>query len=681
MQLCKSDESSEVAKFKKIIGDELKIHGEDKLIEKFLDDISKKYDNFMLKTLASGIINKQEKEIGTVKGAFNIFKNNETVISHQQLVDENKTNIQYQPEAEASDSITAPGFSQGKHNETQHEIAKQDLLNHFNENFLKTRDLNDKFVNYVDENGRNFAKFYVVPEEFYKMTSDPFIKEFINKHTKSQVMQFIRIKENFKEKMYQILEAKFKVNLEMMFNPPIMNNYVSKKVQLHSLKSYFIKQFQNNSVLIDKFIEFLDHEIERADEVDKFRVLRENLENFKNPLMEKFIKNYKDDQVMDVMKSISDDRIPLNETDTCKIDALMMFDKEHMKHILLRCLLKNNLNRRFSDASKVNEKFLDYLDDMKICNLTLYDVEPEEFYRLDQDKIMIHFVEKYEGERIKDVLDLIISPEEAKISLYNERINIEMMFNTDILKNYLSRKLNIMELESTMKRQFSDIPKFIKKFIDYIQNSNVDPKKYNLKADDFFKLKNDVALARFVKDNRVQQMKDELNRLNPRFAESDFKIMEKRGIVDSINIEMLFRPSRLKSFLVNVYINDCKTGFAKILMSQPEEWGRTPDKCIIDPICTKLKLRYDNEIKAEVDKFPIATRTFDEVDEMIFDMTRDEVEKRQLIFDGDVDCLVAYMKRRNIGNSKWYDIELLTDDRKRKEKLNNLIREFKYNRM
>jgi hypothetical protein len=67
--------------------------------------------------------------------------------------------------------------------------------------------------------------------------------------------------------------------------------------------------------------------------------------------------------------------------------------------------------------------------------------------------------------------------------------------------------------------------------------------------------------------------------------------------------------------------------------------------------------------------------TFDEVDDMFFDLARDAIDQSFPTFKQDKECIVAFIKR-NDDMEKLYHVDLLTDDQKLKEVVREIIDKF-----
>lgn len=146
---------------------------------------------------------------------------------------------------------------------------------------------------------------------------------------------------------------------------------------------------------------------------------------------------------------------------------------------------------------------------------------------------------------------------------------------------------------------------------------------------------------------------------------------------------MLFEPEKMIRYL-NKKLQFCtEKVFEKLSLSVlplnnvDTIWSRTPDKCIVYEICNKTSMSNWNEdkVEGEINTYKkITERTFDEVDDIFFDLVIEDV--REMQDTADEDCLVAFIKR-NDDMKKLYHISLLNEDNKRKKVVKTYIDNYK----
>lgn len=471
------------------------------------------------------------------------------------------------------------------------------------------------------------------------------------------------------------------------------NNHQNKaKISYYQLLGHLNHHFSQTSELNKQFVDYIDA---NGGDFGKFYL---NPKDFYGMTTDYFIQGfihkyrvYAVEDSLTILVHEKDIKYYLNRLSQYgildKINVEMMFVPANRDNFIYKQILLDDIRRKFYkkfvDNQNLIEKFISHLSKTFMSATDIGKYNPDNLKELNNDPIMRRFIDENKEQQAR-ILNRFKNEDLNLMKNHNiyNQIDAPMMFDKRLMTSFLSKFLLARLMEQNLNRQFPDATNVNKWFVDFLDKNNVpDMKRYDLTQESLFNLENETLMREFVRQFGNQQVRVILKKLNPQFVEQDFVRLNQSGFIHSINLEMMFVPPTMESYLKKEFVKDCQREFSSLkLIDQTEEWGKTPDKCIFDPICENVKnfLIPDEKekIKNELKNFPIALRSFDEVDEMFFDLISDDVQDHyQFNFQGDVDCLIAYIKRTN-NEKKWYNIDLITNDEERKKKLKEIIAAF-----
>lgn len=563
-------------------------------------------------------------------------------------------------------------------------VTYEKLLNRLNSQFKMSPASNKKFVDDLKDQDGNYTAYF-----FDDQTMNQYENETIKTALETLAMQFNDSGQQINN--YELLRTNNifdEISVEMVFNGTIMKIFLQKKLLELFVKRHFDNHFRDFE-LNAEFASYISKQESLLNSKMFFRTPPEHFYKFNNDsAMKTFIEANKERQVMKVLKISEKDVEWLKKEDTwSQIYALEIFGENKMKNLFQKSLKKVTVRQRFRNApNHVVEWFIEFLTkkgeyDNKTDFKSAGDITDRS---LKNKNLMREFIKTYQAKHTENVLNIMNNEEsENWLTMLDNGnalgdISVDMMFDFELMQKCLNEKISKISLRNFLDKQFPQAKELNSRFVRFLVKSNETLKNYELQPVQFYRLNEDPVMSGFIDRNKKTQIMEALRRLSVQAAQQDFNYFNRTNILQKINVEIMFNPTEMEIFFRKVYAIGCRNAFITVLKDKPEAWGRTPDKCIINPICNSTpKLWSKREIEDTLKKFPTVSRTFDEVDEMIFDLTRDEVGNGRLSFEGDIDCLIAFMKEKNTGSTPWFDIDLLTDDGKRTKKLEEIINDYK----
>lgn len=239
----------------------------------------------------------------------------------------------------------------------------------------------------------------------------------------------------------------------------------------------------------------------------------------------------------------------------------------------------------------------------------------------------------------------------------------------------------------------SEVNKF---FLNYLNDKKVNTRHYSTyiknSAEEFF-LINDQCLNDFVQTEGKKIIQNYIRKnlhnvmINyDRIYLQDFKYQ-------MLKTQHVFDPKNVLNFVRNFSLEFCANETKRILSSHQNKsressftdtWGKTPEKCISYEMCHQ-RITRENEYfdfttsstELFVERYLKRVKmTFDEVDDMFFDLITNELEEdannEEYNFKADKECLVSFIKRDN-EMKNLYNIELLSDEKKFKQVLKIIV--------
>lgn len=541
----------------------------------------------------------------------------------------------------------------------------EDLLKVINKKFSQFQDRNENYVEYVKTH--NFdSKIY---EQKYYAVDDA----------------LLHLNDEFNDT--SIAEKNFELLLKNGVFEDINNEILSKSDELRSLiyhkllmlyvRRHLDDRFDDNKKMNAKFAEYVANSELMTDKKQFYLNQPKSFSIFKqDPLITKFIEQNKEEQVKDVLH-LDREKLEMFKQDEIweRFDANMMFNRTYLKmmyeNVSVKFNFKRNIRERFPSANDSLLNFLFSFLSKKGDNiLENYSIKSKfRSLNLDNDENLAEFLKKSKVNYIKSVLQELYNKayeDNLNILQYGNiaiDVSIDMLFDRELMKNYLKSRL---ELINFMNSKFPDAKDLNSRFVDFLVKSNATLNKYKLSSYD---LNKEALMKKFISENSKDRLKQILREMN---SQQHLNQFDSRNISLKFDVNIMFNPDIMKIFLKNEYSEACRSAFTEILDTKIESWGRTPDKCIINLVCNNTQEFWSSgNVAKEISKYPVVERTFDEVDEMFFDLISNDVKSDPTYFKNDADCLIAFIKRTNV-RENWYRIELITDDGMRKKQLEKI---------
>lgn len=397
----------------------------------------------------------------------------------------------------------------------------------------------------------------------------------------------------------------------------------------NDFKNYLISLFPESTKIIEKF---MHHMIEEKVAIKRTRELRAmSMEEFlglKGSLMMGFITKYRKEFATDCLNEMGkSNKLKILEEGRVLdgIDSKMIFEPREMKRYL-----ENEIKRIHEESLALDE--LERTLDRKL---------PEFFHK---NKKFTKFLTQHittSAETYEKYKDLV---EENGQNFYN--------LDDEIINEFLKRKLKYF-----MNINFPDSRDLNDKFITCLSSkkSNQIYENYDEKINNVIDMQDEL-IKEFFDKNLDDEVAKALS-----YNQVSVKNVKEYGIMDEIDMEMLFKPEKLKKFLNE---NICKKGVISIKRNSVnrQKIGKTPDSCIINEMCKNATIENWNEAemreKIENEYNRSADLKFDEADDIFLALLADEVKERKLKFDGK--CVAAFFEReKNLKNL--YNIDLISD--------------------
>lgn len=367
--------------------------------------------------------------------------------------------------------------------------------------------------------------------------------------------------------------------------------------------------------------------------------------------------------------------------------------------------LKIHLNSISPDSQKSNENFVTFLANSNAGPETyskfLRVASKDDLINMN-DATLQEFVNNAKHVYVKKILNEIDknSSQQNSDKLYEtkalDEITAQMIFDGDRLREFLLSKLNLRNDSSSQDETFQNYTDILdekfpnsnelnKKLVTFLVNnraSESDFKELGKNPTELYSTDN-KHIKRFFNMNKRDEIMRSLQQIDEKNAAQNYGKLDRTRLLDNVTIEMMFEPEKMTEYLTE-HINFCaKKVFNKLLLyvlplnDMSYLWGRTPEKCIVYEICNKTSI--SNYREAQVDRKiseyqkPVV-RTFDEADEIFFDLVDEDLSKMETTIDSE--CLIAFIKRDN-EMKKLYNVDLLVDEEQRRTVVETFVKKYK----
>lgn len=359
-----------------------------------------------------------------------------------------------------------------------------DYLNYwFPSSQLVVREFTDYLYDEIDD-PQQYDSFKTIPHEFYSIDNQlmrDFVKKYKKSHLPEKVKTFVK-NENF-NKQFALLEKSRMfdaVNVEMIFTPLKLDNYISENVEkflqqqelssaVKNLENHLNRNFPNALKSNKELISFLMGSRATAEEINELKKDPEEFFEMKNQLLTRFVQNNQLELVLDTLSDISEENSWKNVAKLKKagvfnqISIEMMFTPSKMNKFLQSELAKLN---RIEETSGISERLSNHLRDIFKNNTSVTDefvkflinkrasadlfskfmLTSDEFNNLESG-ILREFVESQKTKRVNEALqDFDPQKIEENTSLLEnaeafDEITTKMIFNAKEMSNFIQKYL------------------------------------------------------------------------------------------------------------------------------------------------------------------------------------------------------------------------------------------------